>query len=369
MDPHTGRILAMMGGYIDALNQFNRANQARRQPGSVLKTFGYLSALENGMTPATAMMDEPITLDQGEDLPPYTPHNYSDKYYGPTPLRRGLEKSINVTTIRMASQVGLDKISEVITRFGINENPRPIYSLVLGSTETTLTKLVNAYAMIVNGGKEIQPTIIEKIQDRNGKTIYRRDKRSCDDCLLEEAANNSEKISKDIIFPMLGDDRMQITDPQTAYQITYMLEGAVQRGTGVRARWAINKILGGKTGTTNNSFDSWFVGFSPDLVAGAYVGFDNPQTLGKYETGASIALPIFIDFMKEALKDTPSTPFRVPNGIKFIKIDRTTGRYPTPSTDKNNILFEAFKLGDSVEGDFNTINDEDTPSSNDMILY
>ena len=368
LDPHNGRVLAMSGGYIDAVNQFNRSTQARRQPGSVLKTFGYLAALENGMTPATSVIDEPITLDQGPDLPPYTPSNFSEEFYGPTTLRIGLEKSINVTTIRMASQVGLDKISEVISRFGINSHPRPIYSLVLGSTETTLSKLVNAYAMIVNGGKKIEPAIIEKIQDRNGKTIYKRDKRDCPDCLIDTTEDGEQQNYRDIIFPILTDDRNQITDPQTAYQLTYMLEGVIQRGTGVRAKWAINKTLGGKTGTTNNSFDSWFVGFSPDLVAGVYVGFDSPQTLGKYETGASVALPVFIDFMKEALEDTPSTPFRVPNGIKFVKIDRMTGRYPTPSTPKENILFEAFKLDESVEGDFDTIDNEKS-NSDDMLIY
>ncbi len=310
MDPHSGRILAMSGGYIDAANQFNRTNQAKRQPGSVLKTFGYLTALENGLNPATIMMDEPVTLDQGDDLPPYSPQNYSKKFYGPTPLRKGLEKSINITTVRAVSQVGLDKLSQTIQRFKINDDPEPIYSLVLGSTETTLSKLVNAYAMIVNGGKEITPTAIEKIQDRNGRTIFKRDNRECENCQVKIAKNDDgdlENINK-LLIPELIDDREQITDEATAYQITSMLEGAVKRGTGRKAL-AVRKILGGKTGTTNNSFDSWFVGFSPDLVFGVYVGYDIPKSLGKYETGASIALPIFVDFMKEALKEEASTPF------------------------------------------------------------
>ncbi len=341
MDPHTGRILAMMGGYVDAVNQFNRATQAQRQPGSIMKTFGYITALENGLTPATMIMDEPISLDQGGGLPPYEPSNYSNEFYGPTSLRSGLENSINVTTVRMASQVGLDKISEVISRFGINENPKAIYSSVLGSIETSLTNVVTAYSIIVNGGKKVSPAIIEKIQDRDGKTIYKRDRRNCENCLVQ---------GDDFSVPTLYDDRQRITDTATAYQITSMLEGVVQRGTSAQAR-SIGKIVGGKTGTTNNSIDSWFVGFSPDLVAGVYVGFDTPKTLGSRETGASVALPIFIDFMKNALKNVPSTPFRVPDDIKFVKINRKTGTLPTPITPKEDVIFEAFKLGDSAEED------------------
>ncbi len=365
IDPHTGRILAMMGGYIDSPNQFNRTMQAQRQPGSVLKTFGYIAALENGLTPATVIMDEEITLDQGGNLPPYRPTNYSNRFYGPTTLRMGLEQSINVTTVRMASQIGLDKVTEVISRFGINSNPEPIYSLVLGSTETTLVKLVSAYAAIVNGGKRIIPAMIEKIQDRDGKILYRRDKRGCDECIITDDGKNP-------FFPIVYDDREQILDPDTAYQITSMLEGGVQRGTSAKAR-SIGKIIGGKTGTTNNSYDSWFVGFSPDLVVGVYVGFDIPRTLGSGETGASVALPIFINFMKKALKDVPSTPFRVPNGIKFVKIDRTNGRYPNPATPKNNVIFEAFKLNDEIEGGPNIIsgpNDSDSgDSGSNMGIY
>ena len=365
IDPHTGRILAMMGGYIDAPNQFNRAVQAQRQPGSVLKTFGYIAALENGLTPATIIMDEEITLDQGGALPPYKPTNYSNHFYGPTTLRMGLEQSINVTTVRMASQIGLDKVTEVISRFGINSNPEQIYSIVLGSTETTLVKLVSAYSTIVNGGKKITTAMIEKIQDRDGKILYRRDKRECDDCIIRDDGKNP-------FFPILYDNREQILDPETAYQITSMLEGGVQRGTSARAK-SIGKIIGGKTGTTNNSYDSWFVGFSPDLVVGVYVGFDIPKTLGSGETGASVALPIFINFMKQALKDVPSTPFRVPNGIKFVKIDRTNGRYPTPATPKNDIIFEAFKLNDEVEGGSSIISgpsdDDSEEAGGNMGIY
>lgn len=347
MDPNSGRVLAMIGGYVDAPNQFNRATQAMRQPGSTMKTFGYIAALENGMTPATIIMDEEISLNQGIGLPPYKPTNYSGHFYGPTTLRTGLETSRNVTTVRMADQVGLDKVVETVKRFGVNDNPQKIYSLVLGSTETSIMRMVTAYSMMVNGGKKITPSIIEKIQDRAGLTIYRRDNRKCEDCLVDDSGS--------IAIPVLAENQERVTDAATAYQITSMLQGVVDRGTAMRAR-SVGKIIGGKTGTTNNSYDSWFVGFSPDLVAGVYIGFDTPQSLGSDETGASVALPVFINFMKNALKNTPSTPFRVPNSVKFVKIDRNTGKFPSSSTAKDNVFFEAFKTDDSLE---NITSDED----------
>ncbi len=348
MDPHTGRVLAMMGGYVDEPNQFNRATQAMRQPGSTMKTFGYIAALENGMTPATVIMDEEISLNQGFGLPPYRPSNYSNQFYGPTTLRSGLEQSRNVTAVRMADQIGLDKVVDVVKKLGVNDNPQKIYSLILGSTETSVMRMAAAYSMMVNGGKKITPLMIEKIQDRDGKTIYRRDKRSCPNCVVN---NLNDYVAKDVDqlpIPFLDERKEQVIDSGTAYQITSMLQGVVDRGTAARAK-SIGRIIGGKTGTTNSSFDSWFVGFSPDLVVAVYIGFDTPKTLGASETGASVALPVFIDFMKEALKNTPSTPFRIPNSVKFVKIDRTTGKFPTPATPKENIFFEAFKADDSIE--------------------
>ncbi|MBU6339246.1 MAG: penicillin-binding protein 1A, partial [Rickettsiales bacterium] len=367
IDPHTGRVLAMMGGYVDSPNQFNRATQAMRQPGSTMKTFGYIAALENGMTPATVIMDEEITLDQGGGLPPYKPTNYSGQYYGPTTLRTGLETSRNVTTVRMADQVGLDKVVDVVKRFGVNDDPQTIYSLVLGSTETTLIRIVTAYAMMVNGGNKVTPSMIEKIQDRNGKTIYRRDKRTCDNCSVS---------GSDLTIPVLSEVREEVIDSATAYQITSMLQGVVDRGTAARAK-AVGKIIAGKTGTTNSSYDSWFIGFSPDLVAGVYIGFDMPKTLGSEETGASVALPVFIDFMKQALKDTPSTPFRVPNTVKFVKIDRETGKSPTGSTPRERVFLEALKLDDSIEegsddednNDDNSSDEEDSSKENPTGIY
>jgi penicillin-binding protein 1A len=262
----------------------------------------------------------------------------------------------------MASQVGLDKVSEVISRFGINANPPAIYSSVLGSIESNLVNIVSAYSMIVNGGKQVSPALIEKIQDRDGKTMYKRDKRNCEDCLINSEDNNS--------VPTLYDDRQKVTDSATAYQITSMLEGVVQRGTSVRAK-SIGKIIGGKTGTTNNSIDSWFVGFSPDLVAGVYVGFDTPKTLGSQETGASVALPVFIDFMKQALKNVSSTPFRVPDEVKFVKINKLTGALPNPSTPKDDIIFEAFKLNDQIESDesISTGDDSQKDQSENVGIY
>lgn len=347
LDPHSGRVLAMSGGYVDAPNQFNRATQAMRQPGSTMKTFGYIAALESGMNPASIIMDEEVSLNQGYDLPPYNPSNYSGEYYGPTTLRNGLEKSYNVTTVRMADQIGIDKVVEVVKRFGINDEPQKIYSLVLGSTETSVMRMATAYAMMVNGGKRITPAMIEKIQDRTGKTIYRRDKRGCDDCSVKsEEALEREKMP-DLAMPTLLENRETVTDSATAYQITSMLQGVVDRGTAAKAR-SIGRIIGGKTGTTNNSIDSWFVGFSPDLVMAVYIGFDIPKSLGSAETGASVSLPIFIDFMSRALQNTPSTPFRIPNTVKLVKIDRQLGKYPTPETPKNRVFFEAFKVEDSL---------------------
>ena len=368
LDPHTGRVIAMSGGYVDQPNQFNRSTQALRQPGSTMKTFGYIAALENGFTPASIVMDEEISLNQGVGLPPYRPSNYSGEYYGLTTLRTGLEQSRNVATVRLADMVGLDKVVEVVKRFGVNDNPKQIYSLVLGSTETTVMRLATAYGMMVNGGKKITPSMIEKIQDRDGKTIYKRDKRNCNNCFINNLNDYTEKSAEQLPIPNIEDNRESITDSATSYQITSMLQGVVDRGTAAKAR-SIGKIVGGKTGTTNNSFDSWFVGFSPDLVMAVYVGFDTPKSLGDEETGASVALPIFIDFMKEAIKDKPSIPFRVPNSVKLVKIDRTTGKYPTPATPKEKIFFEALKTTDNIEENSNQNEDnslENSPKNSDL---
>lgn len=354
MNPHNGEILAMMGGYIDSQTDFNRATQAERQTGSILKTFAYISALENGYTPASIVIDEEIELNQGINRPPYKPKNNEEQFFGPTTLRVGLEKSRNVATVRLASDVGLNKVVEVIRRFGVNDKPRKIYSIVLGSAETNLIKVVRAYSMIVNGGKEIQPTLIEKIQNREGKTIFATNKEECRNCKITD---KNVEIGE-LIIPNIIDNRKTIIDSATAYQITSMLEGVVQRGTAWRAK-AIGKPIGAKTGTTNDSNDAWFVGFSPDLVVGVYIGFDRPATLGKNETGSSVSAPIFVNFMREALKDQPSIPFRVPPTVNLIRIDTKTGYYPTPDSNSKDIVLEAFKEGDKIIKFEEEISDED----------
>jgi len=235
--------------------------------------------------------------------------------------------------------------------------------LVLGSTETTVLKLATAYGMMVNGGKKIIPSMLEKIQDRDGKTIYKRDRRDCRNCFINNLNDYIEKAPEQLPMPYIEDSQQQITDSATAYQITSMLQGVVDRGTAARAK-SIGKIVGGKTGTTNNSFDSWFVGFSPDLVMAVYIGFDTPKSLGEEETGASVAMPVFIDFMKEAIKDKPSVPFRMPNSVKLVKIDKTTGKYPNPSTPKEKIFFEALKLEDEIEED--EVVDEEVKIGNEV---
>lgn len=341
MDPHTGRVLAMSGGYSYGGTEFNRATQARRQPGSAFKPFVYLTAMENGFTPASIIVDEPVELSQGSGMPVWHPVNYHGDYLGPSTLRVGVEKSRNAMTVRLAEMLGLPKIIELAERFGIYDKLPEQFSMVLGAQETTLIRLANAYCMLDNGGKKVSPWLIERIDDRNGKTIFRRDNRPCEDCDVGNISTATPSQQP----PALPDNRMQIADTRAVYQIVSVLEGVVEHGTGYAAH-ALGKILAGKTGTTNDSKDTWFVGFSPDLVAGIYVGYDQPQTLGRNETGASVALPGFIKFMEKALKDKPSTPFRVPPGIQFVKIDEKTGLPPMPGTP-DRIQLEAFKEGET----------------------
>ncbi len=320
LDPHTGRVLAMSGGYTYGGTEFNRATQAKRQPGSSFKPFVYAAALENGMMPNSLVLDAPIELSQGANQPMWKPQNYHDDYLGEITLRMGLEKSRNTMTVRIAQLIGLDRCLEIGKRLGIYTNPPANLSIVLGTSETTLLNLVNAYGMLVNGGKKISPSLIERIDDRHGNAIFRRDSRKCEGCQMEINSTMPPVVTP----PILPDDRDQVLDPRIAYQITSLLEGVATRGTGARAK-SIGKTVGGKTGTTNDSYDTWFVGFSPDLVAGVYVGYDKPHTLGARETGGSVALPAFIDFMTGALKDTPNIPFRIPRGIKFVRTDYKTG--------------------------------------------
>jgi penicillin-binding protein 1A len=333
MDPHTGRVLALSGGFSYASSQFDRAMQAQRQPGSAFKPFVYAAALDHGFTPVSKVEDAPISLPQGPGLPMWTPKNFENKYLGLQTLRRGIELSRNLMTIRLAYEVGMKNVVPYPIRFGVYDSLTPWLSNAIGAADTTLVRLTTGYAEFVNGGKKINATLIDRIQDRNGRDIYRHDPRFCEGC-NGRWQNQAE--------PLLPDDREQVIDPRTAYQIVSLLQGVVLHGTGIAVS-AVGKPLAGKTGTTNDSKDTWFVGFSPDLVCGVFVGFDNPRTLGRREQGATAAAPIFRDFMKGALADQPATPFRVPPGIDLVTIDRHSGALVN-SGDPGAIQ-EAFKSG------------------------
>jgi penicillin-binding protein 1A len=342
MDPQTGRVLAMVGGFSYDQSQFNRATQAQRQPGSSFKPLVYATALDNGYTPSTVVLDAPLEIDTGSGI--WAPENYTKKYYGPSTLRFGIEQSRNVMTVRLAQDVGMPLIGEYAKRFGIYDNLPPYLSFALGAGETTLLRMVGAYAMFDNGGRKIQPTLIDRIQDRYGHTIYRHDSRECRDCNAEKWANQSE--------PALVDKRDRVLDPMTAYQITSMMEGVVQRGTATVVK-EVGKPIAGKTGTTNDEKDAWFIGFSPDLVVGVYLGYDKPRHLGKGATGGVLAAPIVRDFMKVALADKPAVPFRVPAGIKLIRIDPKTGMRAAPGDQR--IILEAFKPGTAPPDNYSVI--------------
>ncbi|MCW2307418.1 penicillin-binding protein 1A [Rhodobium gokarnense] len=333
MDPHTGRVLALVGGFTFAKSQFNRATQAWRQPGSSFKPIVYAAALDNGYTPSSVVLDAPISLPMGNGKM-WTPKNYGGKFYGPSTLRTGIERSRNVMTVRLAKDMGMPLVAEYATRFGIYDELTPVLSMALGAGETTVLRLTAAYAMIANGGRKLHPTLIDRIQDRRGKTIYKHEERICDACEASSWTGQDE--------PELIDNREQVLDPMTAYQITSMMEGVVQRGTATRVK-AVGKPVAGKTGTTNDERDAWFVGFSPDLAVGVFVGYDTPRPMGRGATGGQVAAPIFTEFMKAALKDKPAVEFRVPPGIKLIAINRRTGM--PASGSGGDVILEAFKPG------------------------
>jgi penicillin-binding protein 1A len=316
MDPESGRVLAMVGGFSYATSEFNRATQAMRQPGSSFKPFVYLTALDNGFTPSTIVLDEPVEYDQGPGLPRWAPENYGGGFYGPMPLRVALEKSRNVCTVRVAAAIGMPKIVDTARKFGIVDNMPAVLSMALGAGETTLMRMVTAYSMLANGGKRIQPTVIDRVQDRYGKTLYRHDQRACEYCTNVGWGKQAT--------PLPPDDREQIDDPRTVYQLTQMLEGVVQRGTAAIVG-QLKRPLAGKTGTTNESKDVWFVGFSPNLAAGVFIGYDDPKPMGDRETGGGVSAPVFKEFTAKALADEPPTPFRIPPGLKLVRIDPSTG--------------------------------------------
>ena len=334
MDPHTGRTLAMVGGFDFSTSQYNRATQAQRQPGSAFKPFVYAAGLDQGFTPSSLVLDAPFVIDQGEGLGKWKPKNSSGKFYGPSTLRLGIEKSRNLMTVRLAQHLGMPTVLDYAKRFNLHENMEPSLAASLGAGEVSLLKLTAAYGMIVNGGKEIRPTLIDRIQDRRGRTIFAHDERSCLECELPFYDELSE--------PELPDDRDQVLDPLTAYQLVSMMQGVVENGTGRKIR-ALRKPLAGKTGTTDDSFDAWFVGFSTDLVVGVFTGFDRPRSLGLNEEGSSVAVPVFRDFMREALAGQPGIPFRMPPGIRLVRVNSETGE-PATSADAK-IILEAFKPG------------------------
>ncbi len=335
MDPLTGRVLALVGGFSFDQSQFDRATQAMRQPGSSFKPFVYSAALDNGYTPSSIVVDAPIEIDQGPGMGVWRPENYSNgKYAGPATLRFGIEQSRNLMTVRLAQDIGMPLIGEYAKRFGIYDTLPNYLSYSLGAGETTVLRMVTAYAMIANGGRRVTATMIDRIQDRYGRTIYKHDQRECRGCDAKKWENQPE--------PGLIDRREQVLDPLTAYQITEIMEGVIQRGTATIVR-EVGKPIAGKTGTTNDEKDVWFLGFTPDLAVGVYMGYDKPRHLGRNATGGHISAPIAKDFFKAALADKPAMPFRVPPGIKLIRVEVKTGQRAGPGT--TGVILEAFKPG------------------------
>ncbi|MBN8935414.1 MAG: penicillin-binding protein 1A, partial [Rhizobiales bacterium] len=345
MDPATGRVLAMVGGFSYDQSQFNRATQAMRQPGSSFKPIVYATALDNGYTPSSIVMDAPLEIDQGPGQPAWRPENYGGKFYGPSTLRFGIEQSRNVMTVRLAQDVGMPLIAEYAKRFGVYDNLPPYLSYALGAGETTVMRMVTAYSMFDNGGRRIIPTFIDRIQDRYGRTIYKHDQRECRGCNADKWNNQPE--------PTLVDRRGQVIDPMTAYQITSMMEGVVQRGTATVVR-SVGKPVAGKTGTTNDEKDVWFIGFSPDIVVGVYMGYDKPRHIGRSATGGHLAAPVVADFLKIALADKPAVPFRVPPGIKLIRVDAKTGQRVSPGAT-GKVILEAFKPGTAPPDNYSVV--------------
>jgi penicillin-binding protein 1A len=349
MDPNTGRVLAMVGGFSFDQSQFNRATQAYRQPGSSFKPIVYSSALDNGYTPSTQVVDAPIEIDQGQGVGVWRPDNFSSgKYLGPTTLRNALRLSLNTVTVRLAQDIGMPLISEYARRFGVYDELPNYLSYALGAGETTAMRMVTAYSMIANGGRRVKPTLIDRIQDRYGHTIFKHDARECRGCDAPDGWHNQTE-------PQLVDRREQVLDTMTAYQITSMLEGVVNAGTATALK-EVGKPIAGKTGTTNEAKDAWFVGFSPDVAVAIYMGYDKPRPLGRGNaaTGGHLAAPIARDFMKLALADKPATPFKIPAGIKLVRVDAKTGMRAGPG-DSGRTIMEAFKPGTAPPDNYSVI--------------
>ena len=358
MDPFTGRVLALSGGFSFKNSEFNRASQALRQPGSAFKPFVYAVALENKYTPSSLILDAPLVLDQGIDLKKWKPENYGKKFYGPSTLRVGLEKSRNLMTVRIAQSLGVDKIANFSKKMNIYQNPEELLSISLGSAETTLLNLTSAYCSFVNGGKLIKPVLIDRIQDSEGNTIINNENRKCVDC------DKISFTSKDM--PKIKDNFEQVLSSQTAYQLTSILQGVVERGTGKKLK-KLGLNLAGKTGTTNENTDAWFIGFTSNLVIGVYVGMDNPQPLGKFETGSKAALPIFEEFVKKAIKKSDARPFKVPEKITLMVVDPNTGNKAKFSS--KNTIIESYKSKNIIDGKVLYLNNNRLDTNNILRFY
>ena len=358
MDPYTGRVLAISGGFSFKKSEFNRATQASRQPGSAFKPFVYALALENNYTPTSLILDAPIVLDQGEDLKMWKPENYGKKFYGPSTLRVGLEKSRNLMTVRIAQDLGLKKIINFSENLGIYNDPEELLSISLGSAETTLLKLTSAYSVFVNGGKLVEPILIDRIQDSEGKTVLINDKRKCINC------DQISYLGKD--YPIVKDDNKKIFSPQTSYQMTSILEGVVQRGTAKKLR-DLKLNIAGKTGTTNKNTDTWFVGYTSNLLVGVYVGFDNPSPLGRYETGSKTALPIFKEFIKKSVIKSDARPFKAAEGMVMMVVDPNTGQ--KAKFNSKNTIIEVYKKQNVIDGKVLYSNNDRLDTNNILKFY
>ena len=358
MDPYTGRVLALSGGFSFKNSEFNRVTQALRQPGSAFKPFVYALALENDYTPSSLVLDAPLVLDQGSDLKMWKPQNYGKKFYGPSTLRTGLEKSRNLMTVRIAQNLGIDKIVKFSKSLGIYDNPEELLSISLGSAETTLLKLASAYSAFINGGKLVQPVLIDRIQDSEGNTIVNNEQRSCLDC--EQISFMSDQ------YRNIKDNYIQVFSSETAYQMTSLLEGVIQRGTGKKLK-KLELNIAGKTGTTNENTDAWFIGFTSNLIIGVYVGMDDPKSLGKYETGSKTALPIFKDFVEKTVKKSNARPFKVAEGITMMVVDPISGEKAKFSS--KNTIVEAYKKKNVVNGKVLYTNNNRLESSNILEFY
>lgn len=352
MDPYTGRVLAMQGGWDYEKSEFNRVTQANRQVGSAFKPFIYLAALEEGYTPSTKVLDAPISFSMGYGQGVWSPTNYEeDEYYGPTTIRVGVEKSRNLMTVRLAAHLGVRRVAQTVERFGIYDKMGLHLANSLGAQETTLLRLTTAYAMLANGGQKITPTFIDRMQDREGRTVYARDKRHCIDCGPRIQWTSGQDV------PEPKQDEDLVTDPRVAYQMVNILTGVIQRGTAASRLKDIDYPMAGKTGTTNDARDVWFMGFTPEIVVGTYVGFDQPKSLGR-ETGGSTAVPIFKAFMQEYIKDRDPKPFRVPSGISLVEVNAATGQRTSP--DDPRAILEAY-LKEDVPEDTSYIYDPEQP--------